>query len=333
MRVFLTGATGLLGNNLARLLAARGDRVTVLVRTEPHPEVFEGLDVDIVDGELLDAECIDEAVSRCDAVIHSAAVLHIGWRRMEESLRVNRDGTSVVAEAALRHRRPMVHISTVNTLALGRGKPTTEDTPLTPAASQVPCAYVTSKLASNEVVREAVRRGLDARIVHPGFMLGPWDWKPSSGKMMLELARRYVPCYPTGGCSVCDVRDVASGVLAAMDQGRPGRSYILAGANVTYRRLWQEMTIRLGRSMPSLPAGPLIRFAVGTVMNLGTRLTGNEGDINSASMKMGSQLHWHDSSRAREELGYSNRTFDETLDDAAAWIRNRFLKSPAEQRK
>lgn len=325
-KIFLTGGTGLLGNNIARQLSQRGDQVLALVRTPPAPELFAGVNVELIHGTLDDQQTIQEAVDRCDGVIHSAALIHLGWHQMEESMRANRDGTATVAEAARRRGCRMVHIGTVNTLALAcDGQPASEETLITPATAQVPCAYVTSKRASVEVVQQAVERGLDASLVHPGFMLGPWDWKPSSGRMILELGRRYIPACPTGGCSVCDVRDVAAGVLAALGAGQSGRHYIMAGENWRYRKLWTEIARRMGRPAPIFPVGPLVRLGVAGFAAVRTRFTRLETDLNSAALKLSSQLHWYDGSRAREELGYTNRDVHETLDDAATWIRERFL--------
>lgn len=338
MKVFLTGGTGLLGNNIARQLSDRGDQVVALVREQPADEIFAGVDVELVRGDLQAKDVIDQAIARCDAVIHSAALIHIGWQMLDESMRANRDGTEIIALAARRHGKPMVHVGTVNTLAMppqrifgasasGSFALSDERTPLTPETEQVPCSYVLSKRASVDKVQQQTALGLDARIVHPGFMLGPWDWKPSSGRMLLELGRRpYVPACPTGGCSVCDVRDVAAGTLAALDQGQTGRHYILAGENWTYRRLWQEMAVRMGRPAPRLPIGPMIRAAAIAYGNVARSVTGIETDANSAALKLASQMLWFDSSRARTELGYTNRGLSQTLDDAALWIRQRFLK-------
>lgn len=327
MKVFLTGVTGLLGNNVARLLCERGDEVVALVRSEPAVETLDGVRVRLVRGDLQDARAIEDAVTSCDAVVHSAALIHLGWTRMKESLRVNRGGTSVVARAALKHGKRMVHVGTVNTLALASGGiPSDENTEITAVNAQVPCAYVVSKRASVEVVTRRISKGLDAVIVHPGFMLGPYDWKPSSGRMMLELGRGYKPVWPIGGCSVCDVRDVAKGLLSALDRGVTGRHYVLAGENVTYHRLWSEMATRMGRPKPVIPVGLGMRTAASALGDLAARLTGRETDINSAGVKMSSQFHWHSSARARAELGYTNRPLGETLDDAAVWIKEHFIR-------
>ncbi len=327
MKVFLTGITGLLGNNVARVLSDRGDEIIALVRSVPDPNTLSGIRHRLVHGDLGSVEVIDDAIASCDAVVHSAALIHLGWKRLKESMRTNRGGTFMVARAALRYGKRMVHVGTVNTLALAtEGEPSDEVTPITRENAQVPCAYVVSKRASVEAVQRRIAAGLDAVVVHPGFMLGPYDWKPSSGRMMLELGRGYKPVWPTGGCSVCDVRDVALGLVAALDRGQTGRHYVLAGENMTYKHLWTEMAIRMGRPKPVIPIDAVTRSIAAAIGDLSTTLTGIEGDINSAGVQMSSQFHWHSSRRARQELGYSNRAVRQTLDDAAKWIKEHFMK-------
>lgn len=328
MRIFVTGGTGLLGNNLLRKLQEAGHETLALVRSEPDPAVFEGIKTDFARGDLGDVEVIDAAVAECDAVIHSAALLYIGWTRLEESMRINRDGTRIIAEACWKHDRKLVHVGTVNVLAIGsRDKPADEETPLDNEGGQVPCSYVVSKRAGCDEVRRLVDKGLRAAIVHPGYMLGPWDWKPSSGRMMLELSRGWVPFFPAGGCSICDPRDVAEGTIAALEKGGDsGRDYILAGENWTYKKLWAEMAQRMGKSAPVMPIGPLMRWFAGWSGDWVGAMIGWEGDINSAGMRITSDFHWHDSSRARAELGYQTRDPAESLDALEKWIREHHLR-------
>ncbi len=173
---------------------------------------------------------IDRAIANCDAVIHSAGLIHIGWKKLDESMRVNRDGTRIIAEACLKHGRKLVHVGTVDTLPAGtRDQPADETTPPSQANRKVPCSYVLSKRAGVDEVLEVLKQGLDCVIVHPGFMLGPWDWKPSSGRMMLELGRGWKPIAPSGGCSVCDSRDVAAATIRAIDAKVRQRTPIYLG--------------------------------------------------------------------------------------------------------
>ncbi|TWU59832.1 dTDP-glucose 4,6-dehydratase [Rubripirellula tenax] len=334
MRIFLTGATGLLGNTIVRHLAVHrpGDVIHALVRRPPEPKIFEGMDVQFVEADLGDAAtypAIAEAIQHCDVVIHAAALIHIGWKRLNASMQVNRDGTAAIVDACLAHEKPLVHVGTVDTLALGnRSAPANEDTPLDANGEKTQCSYVVSKRAGVDVVMAGVRRGLRAVIVHPGFMLGPWDWKPSSGRMIVEVARTWRPLAPSGGCSICDPRDVAAGTIEAMDgivEGRidSGRQYILAGENWTYFELWREIAARTGAGKPVMPAGPGQRWIGSIVAGAMQKWSEKEGDFNTASLELSSQIHWYDSTRAHDELGYRIRDPHKSLDDAVDWIENR----------
>ncbi len=221
----------------------------------------------------------------------------------------------------LKHDRKLVHVGTVNTLAIGtRDAPSNETTPLDHAGGQIPCSYVVSKRAGVAEVQRGIDQGLRALVVHPGFMLGPWDWKPSSGRMILEVGRSWKPIAPSGGCCVCDVRDVAAGTIAALDaEVENGRHFILGGENWSYFQLWTEMAKRMGTRGPIMAAGPLQRW-LGSVAGDGWSMIAREGDLNSAGVKMSSLFHFHDSTRARQELGYQTRDVAESLDEAADWI-------------
>ncbi len=323
MQIFVSGGTGLLGNTLLRQLSEAGHSTIALARGEPNEQVFDGIATQIVIGDLCDAEVIDSAVRQSDAVIHSAALIHLGWYRLEESLRVNRDGTRMIVDACIKHGRKLVHVGTVDTLAIGtKSGAADEQTPLDWAGGQIPCSYVVSKRAGVAEVLQGVQRGLRAAIVHPGFMLGPWDWKPSSGRMVQEVGRVWRPVAPSGGCSLCDSRDVATGTIAALEKGGDdGRQFILAGVNWDYKKLWSEMAVRMGRRAPIMRSNPLLNTIAGLAGDGWSKLVGRECDANSAGVMMSEIFHWHDSSRARRELGYQTRDAGETLDASAEWIR------------
>src|SRR5690606_33700321 len=129
-----------------------------------------------------------------------------------------------------------LHVSSVDAGGLGdRDHPSDE---LPAIEHSVRCPYVITKQEAEAAVREAVASGLDALIVNPAFMLGPWDWKPSSGRMLLEIASLRTRYAPSGGNDFCDVRDVAAGVLAAFERGRTGERYILSGEGLSYMEAW-----------------------------------------------------------------------------------------------
>lgn len=318
MKYLVTGATGLLGNNIVRELLARGHEVRVLARSTSDPRPLEGLDVERTEGDVRDASAVSRACKGVNAVIHSAGHVHIGWTQLDLHRQINVEGTRNVAAAARQAAAKLVHISSVNALGLGEvASPASEETAL---PGIVECPYVITKREAEQVVLEEIKKGLWAVLVNPSFMLGPWDWKPSSGKMLLALSR-FVPSAPLGAASFCDVRDVAEGVIAAAAKGVSGRRYILSGHNLRYWDAWRQMARSAGQPGPFLPMGPLFRGIIGFLLDSYTRLTGREGDGNSAAIAMGYQQHCFSSQRAEQELNYRIRPFEDTIRDTWTWFR------------
>ncbi len=319
MLTLVTGATGLLGNNVVRTLLERGQSVRALTREGSDPRPIKGLDIEVFYGDVRDFDSVSRACKGVDLVIHSAGWVHIGRTGMETARQVNVEGTRNVAAAALAGSAKLVHVSSTN--ALGVGSPEVPATEETPRVGQIRCPYTLTKQESEEIVLEFVRTGLHATIVNPGFMLGPWDWKPSSGRMVLEVARRFTPVAPRGGCSLCDVRDVSAGIIAAAERGRPGRNYVLAGANMTYFDIWHMIAQISGCRGPAKRVGRVASFIGGKAGDILTRLTGREPDVNSAAMKITSQYHYYDSRRAEKELGYRSRPPEKAAEAAWQWFR------------
>lgn len=320
MRVLLTGATGFLGNNLLRLLLAEGHEVQVTLRAGAGGRALNGLQFDPVPGDLTNVGQLLAETSDFDVLIHAAALIQIGWSRLDESRQVNVKATERLAEFCRLKKRRMIHVSTVDTLAHAPdGRPRTEidRDPAKPSIS-----YVVSKREAEQKMLDQIGQGLDGLIVHPGFMLGPWDWKPSSGAMLLAIAGGPTPLAPAGGCSAVDVRDVADGILRAVERGRSGERYILGGENLSYLELWQKMARVVGKR--SGPRGKLPNWLAriaGQVGDLAGKLLRQEPQVNSGATAMGQLQHYYSSEKAIRELGYRIGPLDDAIEDE--W---RFLK-------
>ena len=317
-RVLVTGATGLLGNNLVRHLLGLGARVRVLVREGADPRPLEGLDVERAVGDVRDAAAVARALTDVEAVYHAAAVVAIQTGGLDSLREVNVGGTRQLARAARTTGARMVHVSSVDALGYGsRARPATEDTP---PASRISVPYVISKREAEAVVRREVALGLDAVTVNPVFVLGPWDWKPSSGRLLLAVARGQGRLAPAGGNDFCHAADIAAGIAAAGRSGRRGERYILGGEALSYREAFDLMAEITGgaRAMATVP--PVAVRAVGW---LGTALgwaTGSEPALNAASAALGSIPHHFDDGKARHELGYRSRPARDAAQDAWDWL-------------
>ncbi len=314
----VTGATGLVGNNVVRTLLARGEAVRVLAREGTDRRPLAGLDVEIASGDVRDGESVIRACNGVRSVIHCAGHVRIGWSDAGLYQAINVDGTQRVAAACRRGGVRLVHISSTD--VFGRcslAQPTSEDTPYGDGP-QVP--YVLTKRASEQKVAEEQSRGLDAVIVNPGFMLGPWDWKPSSGKLLLAVGRGRVFMAPRGWLSLCDVRDVAAAIVAARDLGRPGRRYLLAGRTMQWIEAMRLIAHECGARAPLCRIGPIALRIGGWLGDVRGWLTGHEPEVNSAAVAMAWLEKNYSSARAEAELGYRIRPSEEIIRDARRWF-------------
>jgi dihydroflavonol-4-reductase len=320
----VTGATGLVGNNVVRLLLSRGEAVRVLARGTTDRRPLAGLNVDVYAGDVRDEAAVRQACRGTTTVIHCAAHVNVGWAQPELYEEINVGGTRNVAIACREFAARMIHISSTDVFGRCSLKhPTDEDTPFA-AGLQVP--YVVTKRAAEGVVDDEISQGLDAVVVNPAFMLGPWDWKPSSGRLLLAVARGATVFAPRGWLSLCDVRDVATGILAARDGGATGRRYLLAGKTMEWIEACRIFADICGVRRPLMRAGPLMQMIAGRVGNVVGRVTGHEPEVNSAAVDLGRLPKNYSSVRAQRELGYYQRPVKETARDAWQWFQEQGIR-------
>jgi len=318
MKVLVTGATGLLGNNLVRELLSHGEHVRVLLRKTSSMLPLEGLDVEVCYGDVRDSTSVETACSGVDLVVHAAAYVYLGVRHADLVHSVNVGGTRNVTRAALSNEIKMIFVSSVSALGAGsRVHPADEES----QCDGVQMPYFQSKRKAEAVVMEYVRKGLYAPIVNPGYMFGPRDWKPSSGKLLLTAGTRFIPQYPRGGVNFCDVRDVVDGILLVIERGSSGRRYILGGENLSYKELFRTFSDVTGIRRPLAPLGPVIKAIIGGYGDLWEYLTGNELNVNSSILSVADLPLYYSSTRAEKELGYRHRPVREAVASTWSWFK------------
>jgi dihydroflavonol-4-reductase len=337
---FVTGSTGLLGNNLVRLLVERGHRVKALARSRPKAaEQFAGLDVDVVEGDMTNVPGFKDSLRGIDVLFHTAAYFrdsYKGGRHWDELYRVNVTGTEALLAAAYEAGvRRMVHTSSSGVLD-GPPGGTIDET--MPRAESDANDYFRSKILTDRSIDAFLEShpDFDVTFVLPGFMFGPGDIGPTgSGQLVLDFVRKKLPGIVPGSFSVVDARDVAAVSIAAAERGRRGERYLCAGCHKTMAETLAAIERASGVKAPSLRLPMWLLFAIGAGYEAYARVSGRPVLISLASVKLlarENERSRFDHSKSERELGVSFRPFDETLADVVAWYRNHGeLPGPADK--
>jgi dihydroflavonol-4-reductase len=335
---FVTGATGLLGNNLVRALVKTGVRVRALAR-DPHKAARQLGDVpgvQIVQGDMTQVAGFAGALADCDVLFHTAAYFresYGGGAHAERLRRVNVDGTRALLDAAYAAGvRRVVHTSSIAILD-GRPGEVLDETRL--RSREDADDYYRSKIDTDAVVFEALDRHPDlwAAMVMPGWMHGPGDSGPTSaGQLTLDLLRGKVPGVTPGTVSLVDARDVAAAAIAAAEKGRRGERYLAAGRHMSMAEVFAAYERATGARTPKacIPAPALLALA--GVSEVQARMTGKPVLLSLATVRLMLREAGRtrfDHAKSERELGLEFRPVEETLADEAAWYRNNGWLPPA----
>lgn len=326
MLATLTGATGLLGGNLAIQLLDQGHAVRATKRSTSRIDHLDAFDIEWVEASLGDPASLARAFDGADVVFHCAAQTSVSAKITPSLTANNVAGTQHVLDACRSASAGrLVHVSSTAAIGLAEGpEDCTEDSPFNFERDGIADGYVLTKKASEDLVHAAV--DLDRVVVNPTFMFGPYDRKPSSGTLIIDVANRKTPGYTAGGNNFVDVRSVARGMILAAERGRTGERYILGGENLSYRDIFFRIAEVAGTRPPSIDLPRWVAAIGGFFGDIGQAITGEEGLINSNVVRWGYCTDFRFSSRkAREEFGYTTDPLDDAIRDAIAWFRTHGL--------
>jgi dihydroflavonol-4-reductase len=317
---FVTGGTGFVGANLVRLLLREGWRVRALVRPASNRGNLDGLNIELVEGQLAE-QVLAPAMRGADAAFHVAAHYSL-WRRDRHAvLRGNVEGTRAVLAAARAAEVPRV-VYTSSVAAIGVKKHGLADENHQSPSGRMIGAYKLSKYLAEQEARAAARAGQDVVIVNPTTPLGPWDRKPTpTGEILVRFLNGKMPVLVETGLNFVDVADVARGHLLAYEKGRTGERYILGGENLSLRALLQRVgSLGGGRRAPrhSVPLWLPLAFAwldetMLTPLGLGQ-------NVPIDGVRMSKEAMFYDTSKAKVELGYVPGPVDEAIRSAIGWF-------------
>ncbi len=320
MKAVVTGAAGHVGANLVRALLAEGRQVRALVYRDRR--ALEGLDVELVEGDVLDRASLDRAFDGVEVVFHLAAHVSIsaGEHDLVEAINVLGTGNVVDACLASPSVRRLVHASSIHAMSQQPLDEVIDET--RPLADTGPSAdYDRSKARGERQVLAGVERGLDAVIAVPGAVIGPYDFKPSHmGQVLLSIARGHMPAMTPGGYNWVDARDVAAGILAVEAKGRTGEKYLLTGHWASMVELGRLASQAVGRRPPSLVVPMWLAALSGPFAEAYGKLSGARPLFTSEAIRVlrGNTRFSHE--KAARELGYGPRPTEEMVRDTIEWF-------------
>ena len=318
----VTGGCGFLGSVIARQLVERGTHVRVLAAPGERRDNLEGVDVEVMEGDICDPRAMEKAVAGREAVFHCAAI-YADW--MPDPTRmydVNMRGTFNVLEASRRAGVDKV-VYTASMVAVGRPpRGSLGDEQTAYEAWDLDFAYSRSKYHSRELAEYFVPWGLDVRVVCPGVVFGPYDIRPTpSGKIILNAMAGGPGIYTEGGAAYVDVRDAAAVHLLAADKGRAGERYLATAHNLTTRELVAAIDHALGRRRRLVKLPVAVARALARQMEARALKTGKPPMLARAMFEYSLRPNFYSNRKAVDELGATFRPIDETIRDAIEWFR------------
>lgn len=327
MQAFVTGSTGLLGNNLVRLLIQQGYSVKALVRSRQKAEaLFADLPVNIIIGDMQDVAGFASELAGCDVLFHTAAYFREyyqpgdHWQQLQD---INIKGTiALLEEAEKQGVKRVIYTSSSNVIGSGaHSAPGDETTRVT--AEQCENLYAKSKVLAEKAIDDFLRsHTLPVVLILPSGMFGPGDSAPtSSGQLVLNFLRRRLPGIVDGGMSVVDARDVAQAMLTAVEKGRSGERYIVSARYCSMEDLLKVLESVSGIPAPGFHIPYIVMLLYATIAEVVGRLTGKPVLVTRSSVGILHRRHNVLSTRAIKELAATFRPLSETLSDEIAWYR------------
>lgn len=322
-KALVIGADGLLGSHLVRKLLARGLAVRVMVQPGSRSPTLQGLPLDRVDADLLDGDNkMEQAMQGCRYVFHCAAITDL-WAASRLVWNVNLEGTRKVLDACLHHRiERLVFTGSASSFRFGSLDRPGDETGAFPGAYRG-IAYMESKYRATRLVQHYVRRrGLDAVVVAPTFLLGSYDHRPSSGELIRQFILRRMAFTSPGGRNFACAPDVADAMASALEKGKSGECYIAGGRNMSYLDFFSRVADIAGGMKPPrvvLPASAV--KACGVAASLWGRVSGKRARFNYTMARLSVLGTYYSPQKSVRELYMPQTPIEKAIEDAVGSLK------------
>lgn len=323
-KVCVTGATGLLGTNVIIKLLQNGYSVTALVRKKSSWLGEENENLKLVETDL--SSDISAHLINTDCFIHIAAETRQNLINYDEYRKVNYETVvNLFTHAELAGIKRFLFVSTTNTLGFGNttfwgSEKAPQIYPFTHSL------YAQSKLAAEDYLLKN-HKNTDVIIVNPTFMIGAYDSKPSSGKIIFWTWKKKLVFYPKGGKNFVHAEDAANGILNAIEKGKSGEKYLLANENLSYREFFTKIN-RITNQNPIMIAIPNRVLSFLGWIGDSLRKLKIKTNLSTSNMKALQICNYYSNRKSVEELGIQYQPIDKAIEDAVQY----FIKNPVNKK-
>ncbi|MGZ7049895.1 MAG: SDR family oxidoreductase [Methanobacterium sp.] len=320
--IVVTGATGHVGNVLVRKLLETEEEVRVFIPPFENIKPLNGLKVEIIEGDVRDIDSLLKAFKGAKIVYHLAGIVSILPDIDGLLYDVNVLGTRNVVNTCIKTGvKRLIYTSSIHALKEPPyGTLIDENCPFEPAYSRG--GYDQSKAMASLEILNGVEKGLDAVLVCPSGIIGPYDYKISQmGQLFVDFMKGNQKTYIDGAYDFVDVRDIAEGLINASKYGKNGETYILSGERITVYELMSYLEEITGMNAPRIKMPLWLVKAVCKAVPLYYKLTNNKPLFTSYSIEVLNSNCDISSKKAQKELEFSHRPLKESIKDSVEWFK------------
>lgn len=320
MNILVTGANGLLGHHVVMELLQRKHTVKIIVRSNNN--IFlDRTSVSTFIGNFYDYEQLTNAAQGCDAIIHIAAVTSTDLLYYSDYSKINVEGTAQIVKVADElNINTLVFVSTANTVGFGSEQAFADEC-LNIEFPFSKSYYAQSKLVAEQLVIEASNKpNRHFVIINPSFMIGAYDVKPSSGKLLIMGYKKAVMLVPKGGKNFVAVQDVAVSICNALVDGKNGDRYLASGENLTFTQYYklQQQVGQYSQTIIEIP-----NFVLKIIGLLGDciRKIGIKTEVCSMNINQLMIREYYSNNKAKAALNLPETILDIAIKEAIDWFK------------
>jgi len=330
--ILLTGATGLVGSHVLHQLVAKGEKVRATRRESSDIHEVEKLfryysgkkadallaQIEWVDADLADYFSMEQALEGVTHVIHSAAMISFNPGESAKMLKVNAEGTANLVDACIdKGIKKLCYVSSVSSLGKHPdGKEVNENLEWQPDDNR--SAYSHSKFRAEMEVWRASKEGLPVIIINPSVIIGPIDWKRSTGRLFYSV-RKGMPFYTTGITGFVDVRDVAEAVELLIKSDVVNERFILNGENLKFKDFFSKVAHSLDKRPPFLRASVWMTEIGWRLNSLLCSISGQAPAITKDTANAAQNKTYYSNRKFSEAFNFSFRSIDQAVENTAKW--------------